>query len=55
MDFARYLPENSDSKSVFWSATLGVFLPCAILEVGGAAAVYFVLARGRLPASSIPR
>lgn len=37
MDFARYLPEKSDSKSVFWSATLGVFLPCAILEVGGAA------------------
>jgi NCS1 nucleoside transporter family len=37
MDFARYLPERSDSKSVFWSATLGVFLPCAILEVAGAA------------------
>src|SRR3954467_2918093 len=37
MDFARYLPEESDSKSVFWSATLGVFLPCAILEVAGAA------------------
>jgi purine-cytosine permease-like protein len=37
MDFARYLPKDSDTKSVFWSATLGVFLPCAFLEVVGAA------------------
>jgi len=37
LDFSRYLPKNSDTKSVFWSTMLGVFLPCAILEVGGAA------------------
>ncbi|MFN8635622.1 MAG: cytosine permease [Chloroflexota bacterium] len=37
LDFSRYLPKSSDAKSVFWSATLGVFLPCAILELGGVA------------------
>jgi NCS1 family nucleobase:cation symporter-1 len=37
MDFARYLPPNSESRRVFWSAMLGVFVPCAILEIGGAA------------------
>ncbi|HEV7664706.1 MAG TPA: cytosine permease, partial [Chloroflexota bacterium] len=37
MDFARYLPPGVRSQSVFWNAMLGVFLPCAILEIGGAA------------------
>jgi purine-cytosine permease-like protein len=36
MDYARYLPPAVRSRSVFWSAMLGVFVPCAILEVGGA-------------------
>jgi purine-cytosine permease-like protein len=37
MDFARYLPPSSQPGPVFWSAMLGVFIPCAILEIGGAA------------------
>jgi nucleobase:cation symporter-1, NCS1 family len=37
MDYARYLPPNAPSRSVFWSAMLGVFIPCALLEIGGAA------------------
>ncbi|MBV9548034.1 MAG: cytosine permease [Chloroflexi bacterium] len=37
MDYARYLPPEVPSRSVFWSAMLGVFLPCALLEIGGAA------------------
>src|SRR6266852_4791403 len=37
MDFARYLPPSSQARPVFWSAMLGVFIPCAILEIGGAA------------------
>src|SRR5947209_6145058 len=36
MDYARYLPPAVRSRSVFWSAMLGVFVPCAILEIGGA-------------------
>src|SRR3984893_7165339 len=36
MDYARYLPPSVRSNSVFWSAMLGVFLPCALLEIGGA-------------------
>jgi nucleobase:cation symporter-1, NCS1 family len=37
MDYARYLPPDTNSRAVFWSAMLGVFVPCAILEIGGAA------------------
>ena len=37
MDYARYLPPDTNARSVFWAAGLGVFLPCAVLEVGGAA------------------
>jgi purine-cytosine permease-like protein len=37
MDYARYLPPSARPRSVFWAAMLGVFLPCAILEIGGAA------------------
>jgi NCS1 family nucleobase:cation symporter-1 len=37
MDFARYLPQTVKARPVFWSAMLGVFVPCAILEIGGAA------------------
>jgi nucleobase:cation symporter-1, NCS1 family len=37
MDYARYLPPNAQSRPVFWSAMLGVFVPCVILEIGGAA------------------
>jgi purine-cytosine permease-like protein len=37
MDFARYLPPSVKSRPVFWSAMLGVLVPCAILEIGGAA------------------
>jgi NCS1 nucleoside transporter family len=37
MDFARYLPPSAQARPVFWSAMLGVFIPCAILEIGGAA------------------
>jgi NCS1 family nucleobase:cation symporter-1 len=36
MDYARYLPPAVRNRPVFWSAMLGVFLPCAILEIGGA-------------------
>jgi purine-cytosine permease-like protein len=36
MDYARYLSPSVRSNSVFWSAALGVFLPCALLEIGGA-------------------
>jgi purine-cytosine permease-like protein len=36
MDYARYLPPAVRSSSVFWSAMLGVFVPCAILEIAGA-------------------
>jgi purine-cytosine permease-like protein len=37
MDYARYLPPSAPSRAVFWSAMLGVFVPCALLEIGGAA------------------
>jgi NCS1 nucleoside transporter family len=37
MDYARYLPQAAQPRSVFWSAMLGVFVPCVILEIGGAA------------------
>jgi len=37
MDYARYLPASADARAIFWAATLGVLLPCAVLEVGGAA------------------
>ncbi len=37
MDYARYLPPDTNSRAVFWNALLGVFLPCAVLQIGGAA------------------
>ena len=39
MDYARYLPKSVESRSVFWSATLGGFIPCAFLNVAAAALV----------------
>src|SRR5262249_21897478 len=36
MDYARYLAPTVDRRAVFWSAALGVFVPCAILEIAGA-------------------
>jgi nucleobase:cation symporter-1, NCS1 family len=37
LDYSRYLPTNTDQKAVFWSTTLGVFLPCTLLQIVGAA------------------
>jgi purine-cytosine permease-like protein len=39
MDYARYLPRNVNRRSVFWSAMLGAFIPCAVLQIAGAALV----------------
>ncbi len=37
MDYSRYLPRETSPRAVFWAAMLGAFIPCAVLEIGGAA------------------
>ncbi|MEX2007396.1 MAG: cytosine permease [Candidatus Levyibacteriota bacterium] len=37
MDYSRYLPRNTRSSRVFWATMLGIFLPCLVLQVAGAA------------------
>jgi purine-cytosine permease-like protein len=36
-DYTRYLPHDASPKAVGWSAALGVFVPCIVLEIVGAA------------------
>jgi NCS1 nucleoside transporter family len=38
-DYARYLPSDTSPKRTGWSAALGLFLSCSLLEVVGAASV----------------
>lgn len=38
-DYSRYLPARSSRAAVGWSAALGVFVSCLVLESGGAAMV----------------
>ncbi|HET7385863.1 MAG TPA: cytosine permease [Nocardioidaceae bacterium] len=38
-DYTRYLPKSSPRPSVGWSAALGVFVSCIVLESAGAAMV----------------
>ncbi|HET8600273.1 MAG TPA: cytosine permease [Segeticoccus sp.] len=38
-DYSRYLPGGSSRLAVGWSAALGVFVSCLVLESGGAAMV----------------
>ena len=37
-DYSRYLPRNSNPRSVALAAGLGVFVSCTVLEIAGAAA-----------------
>jgi NCS1 nucleoside transporter family len=37
-DYSRYLPKNSNPRSVALAAGLGVFVSCTVLEIAGAAA-----------------
>ena len=37
-DYSRYLPKNTNPRSVALAAGLGVFVSCAVLEIAGAAA-----------------
>ncbi|GAC1317516.1 MAG: cytosine permease [Chloroflexota bacterium] len=37
MDYARYLPRATSKKAIFWAAGLGLFISCAIPEIGGVA------------------
>jgi NCS1 family nucleobase:cation symporter-1 len=37
-DYSRYLPRNSNPRSVALAAGLGVFISCAVLEIAGAGA-----------------
>jgi len=37
-DYSRYLPKNSNPRSVALAAGLGVFISCTVLEIAGAAA-----------------
>jgi nucleobase:cation symporter-1, NCS1 family len=37
-DYSRYLPKNSNRRSVALAAGLGVFISCTVLEIAGAAA-----------------
>jgi NCS1 nucleoside transporter family len=38
-DYTRYLPTDVKRSTVAWSAALGVFLSCVLLEAAGAAAI----------------
>jgi NCS1 family nucleobase:cation symporter-1 len=38
-DYTRYFPKDASKRATGWSAALGLFISCALLEVAGAAAV----------------
>ncbi len=51
-DYSRYLPENSDPRSIINYAFLGAVLPCIVLEIMGAVTVNVV--RGIALGDAIP-
>lgn len=38
-DYSRYLPANSNPRSIWWYSFLGTVIPCIVLEIMGAATV----------------